>query len=123
MEDLINRTGVQDPDMKDSILDFLREHQKDFVGKRVFLAEGSAANRGIVREILEKQGFIVDAASDAEAVKAGIDSIVEGGCTYFAVLLDPQMAKVNPAGLRIPVIALDKPIDIPLMLAALAKSV
>lgn len=114
---------MSDMNYRENIIDYLGEHQKDFVGKRVLVAEGSAANREITRKILEKQGFVVDVATDGDEGKNKIEAAGSVGQNYSAVLLDSRMTEIEAEKIQIPVITLNKPIDIPLMLADLAKEI
>ena len=110
----------------EDIFDFIQEHRKSFVGKRLLLAEGKEVNREIVRKVLQNQGFIVDTVNDKlELVNKLGGGMQDSAPDYSAVLLDDQLPESEgiKAAVHVPVVRLTKPVDIPIMLATLVQYV
>lgn len=109
----------------EDIFDFIQEHRKNFVGKRLLLVEDKEANQEIVSRILQNQGFIVDIARDCIGVIEKIRSAGTAPSAYSAVLMGDQLPEADgiKSAVHIPVIKLTKPIDIPIMLATLVQCV
>ena len=68
-----------------------KEQQKtyDFQGKRILLAEDNAINREIVKNILGKQGILVDEAVDGQEAVEQFQK--KGNGYYQAILMDIRM--------------------------------
>ena len=66
-----------------------QENVYDFSGKKVLLVEDNEMNREIATEILEEDGFIVDAAEDGTVAVQKMENAVPG--EYDLILMDVQM--------------------------------
>lgn len=110
----------------EDIFDFIQEHRRNFIGKRLLLVEDKEENREIVCRILQNQGFIVDIVKDCMGLIEKLRSAGSGASpAYAAVLMGDRMSEADgiKSAVHIPVIKLSKPIDIPIMLATLVQCV
>ena len=64
----------------------------NFEGKKILLVEDNEMNREIAAEILEEEGFIIEAVEDGSIA---VERVKENGDNYDIVLMDIQMPIMN----------------------------
>ena len=67
--------------------------KKDFYGKRILLVEDNALNREISKELLEREGMIVEEAEDGDIAVEKVKNSEPG--YYEVILMDIQMPKMD----------------------------
>lgn len=67
--------------------------KKDFYGKRILLVEDNALNREISKELLEREGIIVEEAEDGDVAVEKVKNSEPG--YYEVILMDIQMPRMD----------------------------
>ncbi len=105
--ELLNRTAERKGSVSGSPSPVSKNRSKE---GRVLLVEDNDINQLVIRELLEKRGFVVDLADDGEAAVEMVDRN-----NYDLILMDIQMPvldgyqatrKIRQKGLEVPVIAI-----------------